>query len=144
MRRSTLIFGLPSDALADVVSFGCSGVGHACYGWRGAFTPEVDEKGRSENGEKKDYGWHDPGGVIEASADGSSEDGGTVLGGEPVEDAGFCASRGKLLAEFVDHAAGIGAADVIALQQDLAAATGAHHLVADVIEAVGDVSCSAH
>ncbi len=99
----------------------------------GAALPEPDYGEGAGGGEDEDGEGDDPGYVVEAAAHGSGEDGGAVLGGEPLEDGFVGGSGGDLGVEFADHDGGVGAADVVALDQDLAAAAGADELVADAV-----------
>ena len=87
---------------------------------------------------------NDPGDVVETAANGSGEHGGAVLGDEPVEDAAVGQAGGDFGAELVDLAVGVGAADVVALEEDLAAAADAHELVADGVEARGGCAGAEH
>jgi hypothetical protein len=49
-------------------------------------------------------------------------------------------SAGNRSHEFVAHAVGVRAADVVAFQKNLLAAADAHHLVTDFVEAGGRIS----
>ena len=138
--------GLPANAFAELVGVGG---GHALDLERGALLraclPDAGEKCGAEDGGKEEGDGHDPGDVVEAAAERRGEDGRTVLLNEPVEDLLVRATRGELLVEFVDHAGGVGAADVVAFEEYLAAAAGAHHVVADPLVAFGGgVSSAQH
>ena len=61
-----------------------------------------------------------------------------------LKHAGVGKTGGDFGAELADHAVGVGAADVVALEQDLAAAADAHELVADGVEARGGCAGAEH
>jgi hypothetical protein len=46
--------------------------------------------------------------------------------------------------EVLDEAGGVGTPDVVAFEQDLSAAAGAHELVTELIEARGGCACAEH
>ena len=69
---------------------------------------------------------HDPRGAIEAGAGGSGEDSRAVFLHERLLDQAVAVAAAHGGHEFVAHAVGVGAADVIALEKDLVAAADAH------------------
>ncbi len=85
--------------------------------------------------------WRDDvGGAVEALHGRGGEHRGAVFLHEALLDQAVAVSARDRGHEFVAHAVGIGAADVIAFQKNLVAAADAHHLVADFVEAGGGVS----
>jgi hypothetical protein len=71
---------------------------------------------------------------------GGGEDGGSVFLHERLLDQAVAVAAADGGHQFVAHAVGVGAADVVALQQNLVAAADAHHLMADFVEARGRVA----
>jgi hypothetical protein len=103
------------------------------YGW--ARLPDSYDPHRNASREGEDKKGHDPGDAIETAADGRGKDGGAVGTDEGREDKVVVVTALHGSGEFVAHLVGAGAADVIALEQELRTTAGAHHLVADVVEA---------
>ncbi len=77
----------------------------------------------------------DPGGAIEALVGGRGEHGGAVFLHEGLLDQAVAVAAGDGGHQFVAHAVGVGAADVVAFEQNLVAAADAHQLVAEIVEA---------
>src|SRR5579875_1360427 len=113
---------------------------------RGCVTsfPHAKKKHNPKNPGQQDSKGYYPGGVVEPAANRSGEHGRAVLVHEPVEDGTVACSRRHLGAQLVDHAIRIGAADVVAFQQDFSAAARAHQLVAERIEAGGGSAGTEH
>jgi hypothetical protein len=82
----------------------------------------------------------DPCGAIEARGGGGGKDRGAVFLDERLLHQAVAIAAGNGGHEFVAHAIGIGAADVVAFEQDLAAAADAHQLVADFLETGGRIA----
>jgi len=106
----------------------------------GAFFPgsnDQDDGGQAEaEGEK----WNDPCGAIEAGVGWGCEDDGSVFLYEALLDQAVAIAAGDCGHQFVAHAVGVGAADVIAFEEDLIAAANAHQLMAEILEARGGIA----
>ena len=77
---------------------------------------------------------HDPRGAIEAGRGRRSQYRGPVFLYEGLLDKAVAVSTSDGGHEFVAHAVGIRAADVVAFKQNLSAAADAHQLVAELVE----------
>ena len=82
----------------------------------------------------------DPGGAIEAGGGGRGEHRGAVFLHEGLFDQAVAVAAADGGHQFVAHAVGVGAADVVAFEQNLVAAADAHELVADFVEASGGIA----
>ena len=100
-------------------------------------TPSSEQDNDARKAEKEDGEGDDPGDVVEASAKGSGEDARAVGGGEGVEDARIGGAGVDLGMQGGYEAGGVGAADVVALEQDFGAAAGTHEFVAELVKAAG-------
>ena len=78
---------------------------------------------------------NDPGHPIKTSLGGRSHYGCAVLLYEALQSEIVVVAAIHCSDQFAAHALGVGAADVIAFEQDLVAATDAHHSVAKVVHA---------
>ena len=108
-------------------------------GGRTIFPGADDQDDDAESDEQGDKG-HDPRGAIKASGRGRGEDRGAVFLHEGLLDEAVAVSAGDGGHEFVAHAVGIGAADVVALEQDLSATADAHQLMAELVEASAGIA----
>src|SRR5258708_23386434 len=104
---------------------------------RGTILPGADNHHYQAKAENQSEEGQDVGGAVEALGSGSSENSGTVFLHEALLDQAVAVAARDGSHEFVPHAVGGRAADVIAFQKDLVAAADAHHLVADFSEASG-------
>ena len=92
---------------------------------------------REAYAQRQDEERHDPRHAIKTGGAGSGDNGRSVLLNEALQDqvviitAAFIDRGLQLVAHFV----GVGAADVIAFEQDLTASAGAHHAMTEVFEA---------
>src|SRR5579872_1411304 len=108
----------------------------------GAIFPGANYKDdQAEADDQQDKG-HDPGRAVEAFAGGSGEDGRPVFLHEGLFDEAVAIAAGDGGHEFVAHAVGVGAADVVAFEKNLVAAADAHELVAEFVEACGRIAGS--
>ena len=71
---------------------------------------------------------------------GGGEDRGSVFLHEGLFDQAVAVAAVDGGHQFVAHAVGVGAADVIAFEKNLVAAADAHHLVAEFVEARGGIA----
>src|SRR6185437_7379217 len=133
-RRSYLVGSLLPDAVPErVVDGGRRATGRATAGC--ATTPNTDEENNNSNAEKKSGEGDDPGVNVETAAERSGEDSWAVFADEPIEHAVIGQPGRDFRAEFSNHAVGVRTADVVALEEHLAAAADAHELVAESVEA---------
>src|ERR1019366_6180258 len=103
-------------------------------GHRGrAHAPALHKDPGAEQAKDEQRGGHDPGDDVELREHGRGEGGGTVFVLEGGEDDVVRVAVVDGGAEFGEHAIGIGAADVVALDEDLGAAADAHQLVAEIL-----------
>jgi hypothetical protein len=106
-------------------------------GWLWAVLPGADNMNREAYAQRQDEERHDPRHAIKTGGAGSGDNGRSVLLNEALQDqvviitAAFIDRGLQLVAHFV----GVGAADVIALEKDLAASASAHHAVTEIFEA---------
>jgi hypothetical protein len=107
-----------------------------------AILPGADDQ--DDDGESYQQGGerHDPRGAIEAGRRGGRENGGPVLLYEGLLDKAVAVSTSDRGHEFIAHGVGIGAADVVAFKQNLAATADAHQLMAELIEASAGIACA--
>ena len=92
--------------------------------------PDGQDDCNHEHGE-----WHDPRDAIEAGRGRRGQHSVAVLLHEALQDERVVVTARQASGQFVAHAIRVGAADVVALQQNLIAAAGAHQLMAKLVEA---------
>jgi len=102
---------------------------------RGTIFPGANDVDHDEDsGDERDER-HDPRCAVEAAGCGGGEDRGSVFLDEGLLDEAVAVAAGDGGHEFVAHAVGVGTADVVAFEQDLAASADAHELMAELSEA---------
>jgi len=109
-------------------------------GRSGAVLPDANDVDDQTEAEDQDGERHDPRSAVKAAGGGSGEDGRSVFLHEGLLDEAVAVAAADGGHEFVAHAVGVGAADVVALEQDLVASADAHELMAEFVEAGGGVS----
>src|ERR1700722_5490076 len=104
---------------------------------RHLFAPLGDEKDHDRSANEKIEDGHQPRDQAEAGFGRLRIHGGAELLDESLRDFVFGVAAGHHGAKFLEHGSGNGAADVVALGEDLAAAAHAHEFAADLLNAVG-------
>jgi hypothetical protein len=135
VRWLSAVVGLVANAIAKGV-----GVRREVVEWLGRQTgvtcsPEAEEKQDQDDAEQEKGEGTDPGYVVKAAAHGFGKDGGTVFCAEEFEDGVVGCAGIKLGVEIGNLTWGIGAAYVVAFEQDLAASAGAHEVVTETVVA---------
>ncbi len=100
-----------------------------------AVFPGQHDKDGGHQAQHKGQKRHDPRDPVEAGGGRRGQHRGTVFLYEVLQRQIVVFAAIETRHEFAAHAVGISAADVVALEQDLAAATDAHQLVAQTVEA---------
>ena len=88
----------------------------------------------------QDHEGYDPCGAVETGGGRRGEHRGSVFLHEGLLYEAVAIAAGDGGHEFVAHAVGIGAADVVAFEQDLAATADAHELMAEFVEASAGIA----
>ncbi len=136
------VLGVFADAVAEGIITGSVGKGGL---GPDAGLPVADEQDYAQDAEQEQTAGDVPARVIEeVVAEGGGENGGAVLVGEPGEDAFVGETSIKLCVQVLDEAGGVGAADMVAFEQYLSAAAGAHQLVTQLVESGRGCSRAEH
>ena len=101
----------------------------------GARLPQAHQPHGQDYGERKDRERHDPRDAVEAGGGGRGQHGVAVLLHEALQDQRIAVAAREAGGKLIAHAVRVGAADVIAFQQNLIAAAHAHELMAQLVEA---------
>src|SRR5260370_41175020 len=102
---------------------------------RGPTSPGTNDEDHRHQSEPKRHKGNNPGGAIEPSVCGSSQDRGAILLYERLRDQAVAIAPRYGSHPFVAHDVGIRAADGIALQQNFTKTSDAHQLVAEAVKA---------
>src|SRR5205807_1389459 len=128
-------FGILLRLLTEPIKFGAGDRQDGARSGRGGtLAPGAhDEDGGCQSQRECQEG-HDPGHAVKTGGGGSSDHGRAIFLNKALENEVVVVSAIEGGHQFAAHAIRIGAAHVVALQKDLAAAAHAHHLVAKLPE----------
>src|SRR5215471_4332484 len=127
-----LLFGLLAELIEFGAAHGSDAIGQSGGGPVPPGAHDVDQNAAAC---QQSHEGHDPGGAIESRGRRSRENRGPIFLHESLFNQAITIASADGGHEFVTHHVGIGAAHVVALEQDLSAGADAHQLMAEFAEA---------